>query len=147
MANLFTYNHIRKIYENLLWRNGDQECLRMSIHTPDGMQVNVNTRKVATHKVHIVNMLINNLSLDLMRSQGDKGVPWFVINVGYDGIVLGGIDYARMIYIIGVAAGCVSVWQRAVDGMSCPVTYVVLEDIRLRREERLRMSVRRRKNA
>lgn len=145
MANLFTYNHIRKIYENLLWRNGDQECLRMTIQTPDGIHIDVNTRRVSTHKVHVMNMLINNLSLNLMRSQGDKGVPWFMINVGHDGVVLGGIDYARMIYIIGVATGCISIYQRVVEGISCPVAYAVLEDIRLRREERLRRSVRRRK--
>jgi hypothetical protein len=80
-----------------------------------------------------------------MRSKGGKGVPWFSVNIGFDGVPLGGMDYARMIYVLAMASECLTLSKREIAGIDGCVTYVILEDVRISRENKLRRSTRRKK--
>lgn len=68
----------------------------------------------------------------MMRSHGANGMPWFSAKYDRNGLPLGNLQTVEMMLALGVAAGCVTVYRKKIDGVDGSIPFVIIEDRRVR---------------
>lgn len=133
MPNYFTTAHIRRMYERCHWRSGELENQLQTITVATGKVYRLHARKIFDNRLQIAHILTCNLRQELMRSYpGSKGMPWFSAKYDRKGLPLGDLQTVEQMLALGVAAGCVTVYRKTMEGIDGSIPFVIIENRRVR---------------
>ena len=134
MPNYFTTAHVRRLYERCHWRSGELENQLQKVTIATEKVYRLHARKVSDYRLQIAHLLTYNLRPEMMRScpNVNKGMPWFSAKYDKNGLPIGDLQTVEMMLALGVAAGCVTVQRKTMEGVEGSVPFVIIEDRRVR---------------
>lgn len=122
------------MYERCHWRSGELENQLLTVTVATGKVYRLHARKISDYRLQIAHILTRNLRPEMMRSfpSGTKGMPWFSAKFDKNGLPIGDLQTVEMMLALGVAAGCVTVQRKTMEGVEGSVPFVIVEDRRVR---------------
>lgn len=132
MPVVFTYLHIRKMYKECTWRNGELDGLRKTVVGVQGEVHAFHERRLRQYRRTLETMLVKYMPERLMRTKGCTGLPWYAMGCDKDGFRFDDIGVVKQFIALAVASGLVTLSARKIDSVEEVVEYVVIEDGRIR---------------
>lgn len=128
---------LERLYNQCLWHKLDTVRTTVVI---DGCKHHLHRLRIGEHRYYIARMLLLTRK-DLHHSVNPKGMPWMAARVWDNGTTLVSLTHVHRVLALGAAAGFVTIDERHLPQVDEKLTYVIVEDSRIRhwlKEERER---------